>query len=525
MNYTSTRNSSISITAADAIVKGISDEGGLFVPAKMSELPKLTIDEITTMADKPYPERAYDVLRRFLDFGDDELRDCVNNAYNFNFKTIGTTRLVNLVDSIYMLELWHGPTAAFKDMALQILPGLMSISMRKASKTRKTLILVATSGDTGKAALEGFKDVGGIEIAVFYPEDGVSDTQKMQMITQEGENVHVFAVKGNFDDCQNAVKAVFTDSQVGDKAAAAGVAFSSANSINWGRLCPQIAYYISAYADLVQKKAIKPGDKINICVPTGNFGNILAAYYAMEIGLPINKLICASNTNKILTDFINTGVYDRNREFHTTASPSMDILISSNLERLLYHISGESDSLVSEWFIALKQTGKFEVGKELQKKMNSLFYGGWCSESETAETIKSVFNESGYLMDTHTAVGYKVLLDYLKTDNSGIKTLMVSTANPYKFGESVYEALYGEYNATEDAPVFYEDVADEFENDVPEGMTNEVNAEPTGVMKTLQDRTGIPAPKSLTSLNGKPIRFTETLSKEQIKDAVLKIIN
>ena len=524
MNYTSTRNSSISITAADAIVKGISEEGGLFVPANLAELSKFTVEELAGLAEKSYTERAFNVLSKFLDFGYDELRSCVNNAYNFNFKTIGITRMVSLDDTTYMLELWHGPTAAFKDMALQILPGLLNVSMKKINQSRKTLILTATSGDTGKAALEGFKDVEGIEIAVFYPEDGVSDIQKKQMTTQEGKNVHVFAVKGNFDDCQNAVKAVFTDSEVVEKAEKAGFSFSSANSINWGRLCPQIAYYISAYADLIQKKAIFAGDKINICVPTGNFGNILAAYYAMEMGLPVQNLICASNTNNILTDFINTGIYDRNREFHTTVSPSMDILISSNLERLLYHISGNSDALVSEWFIALKQNGKFEVNSKVKTKMKSLFYGGWCSETETAETIKSVFNEYGYLMDTHTAVGFKVFQDYVKkTGKSGTKTIIVSTANPYKFGEAVHESLYGAYEPES------EDVEDiitpENEFAYEEDMNKQCESEPTGLMKAIQDRTGIPAPKSLTGITDNPVRFTEILSKDEIKDAVLKILS
>lgn len=537
MNYTSTRNSLISITAAEAIVKGISDEGGLFVPSE--ELPKLSMEQIIGFADKPYQERAFEILRLFLDFDETELRDCIEKAYNFNFRVLGTTRLVDLDHSAHMLELWHGPTAAFKDMALQILPGLLNLSMKQVGKAGKTLILVATSGDTGKAALEGFKDVEGIEIAVFYPENGVSETQKLQMATQEGENVHVFAVKGNFDDCQNAVKAVFTDSKIIEKADKVRTAFSSANSINWGRLCPQIVYYISAYADLVKKKVIQSGDKVNICVPTGNFGNILAAYYAMEMGVPVEKLICASNSNNILTDFINTGVYDRNREFHTTMSPSMDILISSNLERLFYHISGNNDALISEWFISLKQNGRFEVDENIKTKLQSLFYGGWCSEKDTAETIKSVFNEYGYLMDTHTAVGYKVWRDYInsqyggKVGKIGTKTIIAATANPYKFAESVYEALYGKYEPDEEQEPEPRETAEGVDSEtaekseVDESDTNVESAAPvtpTGLMKELQIRTGIPVPKPLVNISGKEVRFTETLSKDEIANAVSELI-
>ena len=517
MKYTSTRNSTISITASEAIVKGISDEGGLFVPFAPKGLPKFTMNEIQDMADKPYHERAFDVLSKFLDFDESELRGCVSEAYNMNFRTLGATRLVGLDNAAYMLELWHGPTAAFKDMALQILPGLIKTSIKKVGKSKKILILTATSGDTGKAALEGFKDVEGIEIVVFYPEDGVSDVQKRQMTTQEGENVHVFAVKGNFDDCQNAVKAVFADASVIKEAEKAEIAFSSANSINWGRLCPQIAYYISAYADLVAKKAILPGDKINICVPTGNFGNILAAYYAMEMGLPVEKFICASNTNNVLTDFINTGVYSCKRDFHTTVSPSMDILVSSNLERLLYHISGNNDGLVNGWFTALSKKGEFEADKKVKTKMKSLFYGGWCSEEETLETIKSVYNEHGYLMDTHTAVGYKVWQDYMsksgggKPSNAGTKTIIASTASPYKFETAVYEALYGKYSV----PEIEEE--DDFANGEPKAVLNTLT-------KELEAKTGIPIPKPLVGIDEKPIRFTQTLTKAQIKNAVLKIL-
>jgi threonine synthase len=554
MKYTSTRNSSISITAADAIAKGISEDGGLFVPQDFASLPKLTPDVIKELANKPYHEIAFDILKPFLGFLDEDLRKCVNDAYGLNFHALGITRLVKLDDAVNMLELWHGPTAAFKDMALQILPGLLKVSMRKIGRTGKTLILVATSGDTGKAALEGFKNIPDVEIAVFYPEEGVSETQKLQMVTQEGENVHVFAVKGNFDDCQNAVKAAFANPSVVSRATIAGVGFSSANSINWGRLCPQIVYYVYAYAELVRKNTIQCGDKVNICVPTGNFGNILAAYYAMEMGLPVNKLICASNTNNILTDFIETGVFDRNREFHTTASPSMDILISSNLERLLFHLAEGNDTLIKGWFASLAETGKFEVDSKTKSKIKSIFQAGWCNEQDTSLSITRVYNDYGYLMDTHTAVAYKVCRDYIGNVNkSRIKTIVASTASPYKFGESVYEALFGTYIQEEFVAEFFDDadtseVADETIETAPEvaaevpeateaaaeiAETTEETTETPDIcetaeytlMRALENRTGIRIPKPLTEINGKQIRFTETLEKAQIKDAVIKILS
>jgi threonine synthase len=514
MNYTSTRNSTISLTAADTIVKGISEEGGLFVPQNLEALRKLTADDFSSV--KSYQEWAFEVMNPLLGFAEDELKSCINKAYSWNFSTLGTTRVVKLTDNTHILELWHGPTAAFKDMALQILPGLLNAS--NTAGAGKTLILTATSGDTGKAALEGFADVDGIEIAVFYPEDGVSETQKLQMTTQEGENVHVFAVKGNFDDCQNAVKAVFTDSEVAAAAKKAGVTFSSANSINWGRLCPQIVYYVSAYAELVRTKAIHSGDKVNICVPTGNFGNILAAYYAMETGVPVNKLICASNTNKILTDFIETGVYDKNREFHTTVSPSMDILISSNLERLLYHLCGNNDSLINKWFASLNETGKFEVDETTRAKLQSLFFGGWCSEFDTALTVKNVYRKYGYLMDTHTAVGYKVLQDYLsETGDTKTKAIVAATASPYKFSDAVYESLFGRYVPEEEI--------NEPDEDTDGEDCFEVNA---GVMEALAERTGIRIPKPLEGICDRIVRFDKTLEKGEngeIKAAVLGILS
>ncbi|MDR0222868.1 MAG: threonine synthase [Oscillospiraceae bacterium] len=496
MKYASTRDPSVGITAAEAIAKGISAEGGLFVP---EELPRLTESDFLSLAEKRYPDLAFEVLKPFLSaFTDDEIRGWVYGAYGGNFGVEDAVGLAKLGDGEFLLELWHGPTAAFKDMALQILPGMLSASIKKTGFSGRTLILAATSGDTGKAALEGFKDVDGVEIAVFYPQNGVSDMQKLQMATQEGENVRVFAVKGNFDDCQNGVKAVFADSNAVKSAESRGVAFSSANSINWGRLCPQIAYYVFAYARLVKRGEIVCGEEINVTVPTGNFGNILAAYYAREMGTPIKTLICASNANNVLTDFINTGIYDRNREFLTTVSPSMDILVSSNLERLLYHISGNNPALINGWFSSLKETGRYVVGAKITAKMKSAFCGGWCGEDDTKATVREVFGKYNYLMDTHTAVGYKVYRDYAARTGDNAKTVIASTANPYKFGAAVYEALSGKPPAKSD-----------------KGF---------GIIKKLEKLSGVPAPKALTAIKGKKIRFKESVGKDGIKEAVLGML-
>lgn len=388
MNYRSTRNSALNVTSAHAITKGLSDEGGLYVP---ESIPQLSKDEILAMCDMSYADRAFEVFSRLLtDFTADEIRHCVDSAYNDkNFDSNNIAELAKLIPGTYVLELWHGPTCAFKDMALQILPYLLTTSAKKTVDGKQIAILVATSGDTGKAALEGFKDVDGTSISVFYPEDGVSKMQKRQMTTQEGKNVNVCAVKGNFDDCQNGVKAIFTDKAIADRLAKNNILLSSANSINWGRLAPQIVYYVSTYAELLKNKEIEYGEKINVVVPTGNFGNILAAYYAKLMGIPVNKLICASNSNNVLTDFINTGVYDRNRKFYTTVSPSMDILISSNLERLLYHLSGDNDAVINDWFGKLKTDGRYEISADVKTKIGELFWAGCCSDAETKAEIKS----------------------------------------------------------------------------------------------------------------------------------------
>lgn len=494
MKYKSTRNSRISITSAQAIAQGLSHEGGLFVPEK---LPKITKEDIMGLCGKSYAERAFEIFRLFLDdFTNEEIRYCVENAYRDNFDTENMAEISHLMPGTYILELWHGPTCAFKDMALQILPYLLTVSAKKTVPDKKTAILVATSGDTGKAALEGFKDVEGTTISVFYPEDGVSDMQKRQMQTQEGKNVFVCAVKGNFDDCQNGVKAIFTDEKTAEELEKNGVVLSSANSINWGRLSPQIVYYISAYAELVKNEEIECGEKINIVVPTGNFGNILAAYYAKEMGLPVNKLICASNANNILTDFINTGVYDRNREFYTTVSPSMDILISSNLERLLYHLSDENDGLINEWFNSLKESGKYEITPEVKAKISDLFYAGCCDDKETKAAIKDCFDSYSYLMDTHTAVAYKVYGDYKKNTGDNTKTLIASTANPYKFGAAVFDALGGS----------------------AEGM-NEFD-----IIEKLEEMTGTVIPEPLAATKNKAVRFNGVIEREKMSETVLDFL-
>lgn len=496
MKYKSTRNPQIKITSAQAIAQGLSHEGGLFVP---EELPKMGENDILNLCEKSYAQRAFEIFRLFLeDFTDEEIRYCVENAYGGNFDTENIAEISHLLKGTYILELWHGPTCAFKDMALQILPYLLTVSAKKTIPDKKTAILVATSGDTGKAALEGFKNVEGTTISVFYPEEGVSDMQKRQMQTQEGDNVFVCAVKGNFDDCQNGVKAIFTDKNFASELEKNGIVLSSANSINWGRLCPQIVYYISAYAELIKNEEIRYGEKINIVVPTGNFGNILAAYYAKEMGLPINKLICASNANNILTDFINTGVYDRNREFYTTISPSMDILISSNLERLLYHLSGENTDLVNKWFSSLKENGRYEVTPEVKEKISGLFYAGCCNDKETKAAIKDCFGSYSYLMDTHTAVAYKVYGDYKKSTGDNTKTVIASTANPYKFGAAVFEALGG-INSGEGT--------DEFD-----------------IIEKLEAMTKTVIPEPLAATKNKAVRFRDVIEREKMPETVMNFL-
>lgn len=490
MRYTSTRDKNVDVSSSWAIAQGISTDGGLFVPV---EIPKVSLDDIAAMANMSYVERAKRVLSLYLtDFTAEELAYCVEGAYGDNkFSSEDIALIHELKAGEEILELWRGPTCAFKDMALQMLPRLMTVSVKKAVGTRETVILVATSGDTGKAALEGFKDVEGTEILVFYPEDGVSAMQKKQMTTQEGKNVGVCAIKGNFDDAQTGVKTIFTSKETADKLAENGMMFSSANSINWGRLAPQIIYYVSTYAQLVADGEIELGDKINIVVPTGNFGNILAGYYAKHMGVPVNKLICASNANNVLTDFIKTGIYDRNRPFHTTISPSMDILISSNLERLLYHLSGSDDAQIREWFGSLSKTGRYEVTDEVKKAIADEFYAGCCDDEQTKSCIKEIYDEYSYTCDTHTAVAVKVYKDYAAATGDKTKTVIASTASPYKFSGSVLAAIGKDTNA------------DEF-----------------GLVDELAEVSKIPVPASLAALKDKEVRFTKVIDKADMKDYI-----
>ena len=437
MNYISTRGNNQKMTAAQAIIAGLADDGGLFVP---DELPQVDMEFIKGLTKLSYQERAARVLGCFLtDYTDEEIKGCVERAYGGGKFDDAAVAPLNIMEDVSVLELWHGPTSAFKDMALQLLPQLLSTALKKTGEKNQVLILVATSGDTGKAALEGFKDVEQTKIIVFYPENGVSRIQKLQMVTQQGENVAVTAVKGNFDDAQSGVKAIFSDREFNAKLNEAGVSLSSANSINWGRLVPQIVYYFSAYADLLKAGVIRAGDEISFTVPTGNFGDILAGYYALRMGLPVKKLICASNTNNVLTDFLTTGVYDRNRDFFKTISPSMDILISSNLERLLYHVTNDA-AQVAEWMKSLAETGRYDVGAEVLAKIQATFGCDWADDEKTMETINAVYGERRYIADTHTAVAWDSAHKYMLQGNAE-PMVVVSTASPYKFNESVLTAL------------------------------------------------------------------------------------
>lgn len=491
MFYISTRSADVKLTAAEAIKQGLALDGGLFVP---TEIPTMTMEEIESLTDKSYAERAYDVLSKFLtDYSEQELKACITNAYGTGFDVEEVAPVKVLDGGRSCLELWHGPTSAFKDMALQILPHLLVNAIEKTGEKSKIVILTATSGDTGKAALEGFKDVKGTGIIVFYPVSGVSKIQKRQMATQEGNNVFVMSVEGNFDDAQTGVKRVFGDKEFNEKLNAEGCKLSSANSINWGRLAPQIVYYFSGYADMVKNGEISLGEEINVTVPTGNFGNILAGYFAKQMGLPIKKFICASNSNKILTDFFKTGTYDRNRDFLKTASPSMDILISSNLERLLY-LATKDCVQVAEWMKALNENGKYEVSADVFGKLTEDFYGNWADEQETLAAIEKEYKSSGYVIDTHTAVAFSVTDKYMAETGDTTKTLIVSTASPYKFCESVLEAVSGEI-VVEEEDIFKP-------------------------LDTLNALTGVKIPEGLAGLKGKEVIFSDVCQKEEMIDVV-----
>lgn len=467
MKYISTRGNNTKVTAAQAIIKGLADDGGLFVP---ESIPSVDEKFLSSLLNLSYLERAKKVLALYLsDFTADEINKCVDNAYaKGKFDTDKIVPTVEVAQNNYLLELWHGPTSAFKDMALQLLPQFISTSLKKLEDKSNLVILVATSGDTGKAALDGFKDVEQTKIIVFYPQEGVSKVQRLQMLTQEGSNVSVVAVKGNFDDAQSGVKAIFNDKAYNELLAKKGYKLSSANSINWGRLLPQIVYYFSAYADLINTNKISMGDKVDFTVPTGNFGDILAGFYAKSMGLPVNRLICASNSNNVLTDFLKTGIYDRNREFFKTISPSMDILISSNLERLLYHITKDSVK-VKNYMEQLQLNGKYSVDENTLAKIQETFSAGYLNDQDTKQCIHDVYENHQYVADTHTAVAWQVASDYQKEFKSQNPMVILSTASPYKFSDSVLLAL-GEDCKDDDEFMLLDKLSKVNKDPIPQGL-------------------------------------------------------
>ena len=494
MKYLSTRDKTLRLDAAEAILTGLSRDGGLLTPERIPRIGGDFLRELTALS---YEERAAQVMALYLtDYTEEELLGFARNGYGpSKFDTPAVAPLRKLDDATFCLELWHGPTSAFKDMALQMLPQLLSAALRKRGEEKTACILVATSGDTGKAAMEGFADVPQTKIMVFYPKDGVSAIQEAQMVTQDGANVGVCSVVGNFDDAQTGVKRIFSDESIRATLADRGYFLSSANSINWGRILPQVVYYFSAYCDLVRDGKLTMGDQVNFCVPTGNFGDILAAYYAKRMGLPVNKLICASNSNDVLTDFLRTGVYDRNRPFHTTMSPSMDILISSNLERLLFDLSGENDEEVRGYMAALSKDGKYEVSDEIKAKLTEQYWGGFCDEAGTAATIAKYFKEYGYLIDTHTAVAANVLEQYRAATGDGTLTVFASTASPYKFCNHVLTAI----------------------GETPEGDGVEL-------LDQLNRVSGVTVPRRLAALKGKERRFDMTAEKQNMDNVVLDFL-
>lgn len=496
MEYISTRENYRSVSSAEAISLGMVPEGGLFVPA---EIPELDLEEILEMRDKSYQELAIWIFDKFLsDFTKDEIKSSVKEAYREeSFPLAEKTPLLKLDKNTFILELWHGPTAAFKDMALQILPQLLVRAVKKLNIDNEIVILVATSGDTGKAALEGFKDVDGVKIIVFYPEEGVSRVQKDQMKTTGGKNTEVVSLKGNFDDCQTAVKNIFADKEFRTKMEANNLQFSSANSINWGRLLPQIVYYFKAYFEIIKKEELKAGAKINIAVPTGNFGNILAAYYAYRMGLPVNKFICASNDNKVLTDFLKTGLYDIEREFKKTISPSMDILISSNLERFLFEITGHQSSKINKWYQNLNQEKQFKIDQQTLNKIQRLFSGHYSTESEARSVIKSTYNNFNYLLDPHTAVGVDSLNKYRQQSGDQKEAVVASTANPYKFSRAVLESLKEE----------------------------QIDKDEYRIIEELKDLTAVNLHRGLAGLEEMESKHQHRCAKDKVKEKVTEILN
>ena len=494
MFFTSTR-SNCNIESAFAIAKGLADDGGLFVP---ESFPAFSQEDIDRMIGMDYKGRAVEVLSKYLtDFTCEEITACVNAAYTGKFDNEEPAPLVEVAPGVNLLELWHGPTCAFKDMALQLLPHLLTASVAKTSKGRTTVILVATSGDTGKAALDGFADVDGTKIIVFYPQNGVSAMQKLQMTTQEGGNVAVCAINGNFDNAQTGVKNIFSDKAMAEKLDAVAMDFSSANSINFGRLVPQIVYYVSSYCELLKSGRLERGKEFNVVVPTGNFGNILAAVYAKKMGIPIKKFICASNRNNILTDFINTGVYDRNRDFYTTTSPSMDILISSNLERLLYLLFDRNCGEISNLMAQLKNDGKYTIPADKHAALQSEFNGNCASDEEASAAIKDLFERYNYLCDTHTAVAVSVYNKYLAETKDDTCCVIASTASPYKFSTAVLEAVTG--SKAQD---------DEF-----------------AVVSQLSKVTGTKVPAPLAGLADKKVLHTSCVEKEDMAKFIENFLN
>lgn len=491
MKYISTRNNAEGVSASEAIVKGMVPQGGLYVP---DEIPVVSEETMRGMVNLSYQELAKQILALYLEeFPAEEIDEMVNAAYNSDsFDDAEVAPVVKIKDGLYSLELWHGPTAAFKDMALQLLPHLLVHSMRKTGVDKEVVILVATSGDTGKAALEGFKDVEGTRIITFYPHGGVSEVQELQMLTTGGKNTSAFAVKGNFDDCQRAVKEAFANEALLKEVDALGCQFSSANSINWGRLLPQIVYYFSAYMQLVKKGDIQFGDAIDFTVPTGNFGNILAGWFAREMGLPIGKLVCASNANDVLAEFIQTGVYNANRPFLKTNSPSMDILVSSNLERFLYFMSEGDGKAVEEYMQALKADGKYSVPQEVVARMKDVLDSGAVDEAGTLQVIGDIFKETGYLLDTHTAIAVSVA----EAKADGRVMVVDSTANPYKFVGAVWQAVNGEASDESDL----------------------------ALLDTLSAKSGMPVHRALANLTEKPKHERVVIGAEEINDAVMNVI-
>ncbi|HEY8391531.1 MAG TPA: threonine synthase [Capillibacterium sp.] len=496
MRYISTRGQSPPVTVATALLSGLAPDGGLYLPEIFPAVPENLFPAVPRL---DYPELAGSILRLFLaGYTQTELTACLAKAYGPNFDTPAITPLTMVGENLGFLELWHGPTSAFKDLALQLLPHLLTVAAEKEEQKTEIVLLVATSGDTGKAALEGFKDVPGTKVIVFFPEDGVSAVQKRQMVTQEGENTFVVGVRGNFDQAQAGVKALLAAEDFRREMAAAGKRFSSANSINWGRLVPQVVYYFKAWGELLRQQVLKPGETFNVVVPTGNFGNILAAYYGKKLGLPVQTLICASNRNNVLTDFIRTGEYNRNRRFYQTISPSMDILVSSNLERLLYELVGEDPRRVAAYMKQLQETGSYRLTAAERARLQEDFWAGFATEAETTNAIKEVYEEYHYLIDPHTAVGYKVYRDYLASTGDARPAVIAATASPFKFNRGVATALFGEENVNE---------TDEF-----------------ALMEKLAAATGVPVPAGLAALKKKPVRHGRVITPAAMAETVRAIL-